>query len=438
MNALFARASLKRSPRTRTRKPSISISSEPGCPPSRSSSTATCTSSRPLPLHIIPELSENDFEFDSEPPSSTKLSISRSQESPRPSPRVTLSAFSFSIDDALLMFNDEPRSPALSASSSTEGSDFSEELPSTPGASDDEDFCELRLPSPRLRPHRIEIRPLCITKTRSIVCADDENFDDIIDKDTKPHNASVELSDETREEDEDEHDFYSRQFQDFISLYSSCLQVSEAPARPESVILSLEDAPKLPAEQPKPRGRSRFSKALPRLPISVPPSSTLPAVPSVPVSVPMTLIRTKRVIPPMPTYSPPPPPVGRRPPPRMSVPSDIGEPDFFDEEPLPLVEQIWFDDDEESIYSHHSSAPAHPLSPPLPETPIDEVYLPRASTDSDAPRSSLDSHSSSSCHYSSSSSENTPISPFSFPATPIEKSHQLRSRWSSSTLNSIN
>ncbi|OAX38751.1 hypothetical protein K503DRAFT_137682 [Rhizopogon vinicolor AM-OR11-026] len=428
MNALFARASLKRSPRTRTRKPSISISSETGCPPSRSSSTATCTS----PLHIIPELSENG----SEPPSPTKLSISRSHESPRPSPRVTLSAFSFSIDDALLMFNDEPRSPALSASSSTEGSNFSEELPSTPGASDDEDFCELRLPSPRLRPHHIEIRPLCITKTRSIVCADDENVDDIIDNDTKPDNASVELSEETREEDEDEHDFYSRQFQDFISLYSSCLQVSAAPARPESVILSLEDAPKLPAEQPKPRGRSRFSKALPRLPFSVPPSCTLPAVPPVPVSVPMTSIRAKLVIPPMPTYSPPPPPVGRRPPPRMSVPSDIGEPDLFDEEPLPVVEQVWFDDDDESIYSHSSSAPAHPLSPSHPETPIDEVYLPRASTDSDAPRSSLDSHSS--CHCSSFSSESTPVSAFSFPPTPIEKSHQLRSRWSSSTLNSIN
>jgi|SRR5882757_9545013 len=52
--------------------------------------------------------------------------------------------------------------------------------------------------------------------------------------------------------------------------------------------------------------------------------------------------------------------------PRMSVTSDIGEPDLFDEEPLPLVEQVWFDDDQESIYSRHSPAPAHPVSPRRP------------------------------------------------------------------------
>ncbi|OAX32021.1 hypothetical protein K503DRAFT_805592 [Rhizopogon vinicolor AM-OR11-026] len=51
--------------------------------------------------------------------------------------------------------------------------------------------------------------------------------------------------------------------------------------------------------------------------------STLPTVPPVSVSVPMTLIRTKRGIPLMPTYSPLPPPVGSRPP-RMSVSSDTG------------------------------------------------------------------------------------------------------------------
>ncbi|OJA15071.1 hypothetical protein AZE42_09801 [Rhizopogon vesiculosus] len=71
--------------------------------------------------------------------------------------------------------------------------------------------------------------------------------------------------------------------------------------------------------------------------INLPPSSTLLTVPLVPVSVPMTLIRTKRMMIRMPTYSDPPPPVVRRPP-RMSVPSDIGEPDLFDEDPLPLVE----------------------------------------------------------------------------------------------------
>ncbi|OJA19609.1 hypothetical protein AZE42_13258 [Rhizopogon vesiculosus] len=218
-------------------------------------------------------------------------------------------------------------SPALSASSFTEGSNFSEELPSTPGASDDENFCELQLPSPRLRPHYIEIRPLY-----------DENVDRVIDKDTKAHNAFVELSEETREEDEDEQISTRASSRTLFPYAPLVLQVSVAPACPEFVILSLEDPPKLPAEQPKPRGLSRFSKALPRISFSVHPSSTFPTVPPVPVSVPMTLTRAKRVIPPMTTYSPPPPLVRRRPP-RMSVPSDIGEADLFDEEPLPLVEQ---------------------------------------------------------------------------------------------------
>ncbi|KAJ8582158.1 hypothetical protein M405DRAFT_580312 [Rhizopogon salebrosus TDB-379] len=439
MNALFARASLKRSPRTRTRKASISITSETGCPPSRSSFTMTSSCGAPLPLHIIPELSENDFEFDSESPLPFDLSVPQSHKPYRPSPRVTLSAFQFSIDDALLMLNDEPRSPTLSASSSTEGSNFSEELPSTPGASDDEDFYELRLPTPRLRPHRIDIRPLCITKSRSI--AEDENVADVIEKDTNSHSHNVlaELPDaqENHEKDEDEHDFYTRQFQDFISLYSPGMQVIAAPARRESIILSVEDASNLSVEQPKPRGRSRFSKALPRLPFPMPPSSTLPMVPPVPISVPTASTRGKRAIPPMPTYSPPPPPAERRPPPRMSVPSDIGDLDLFEEEPLPLAAQVWFDDDEEEEESIYSRPPSPlPCDSAFPATSVDEIYLPRASTDSDAPRSSIDSFSS--CNSASSSSESAPISPFSFPPTPIEKSHQLRSRWSSSTLGSLN
>ncbi|OJA14778.1 hypothetical protein AZE42_11817, partial [Rhizopogon vesiculosus] len=158
--------------------------------------------------------------------------------------------FSFSIDDALLIFNDEPRSPALSASSSTEGSNLSEEFPSTPGASDDEDFCELQFLSPRLRPHYIKIRPLY-----------DENVDNIIDEDTKAYNAFVELSEETREEDEGEQISTRATFRTLFPHTSL-----------------------LPAEQPKPRGLSRFSKALPRLSFSVHPSSTFPAVPSVLVS----------------------------------------------------------------------------------------------------------------------------------------------------------
>ncbi|KAG2045669.1 hypothetical protein BDR06DRAFT_1050376 [Suillus hirtellus] len=124
MNILFNRASFKRSPRTRTRKPS--------------------DAGRPSTLQIIPECSE----------------IYNNS-------RLTLSEFTLSIDDALLMLNDTPRSPTLSASSSADDS-----MPDTPFASDDED---LPLPTPRLTPKRVIIPPLCITKTRSIVCVDVNN-----------------------------------------------------------------------------------------------------------------------------------------------------------------------------------------------------------------------------------------------------------------------
>ncbi|KAG1767678.1 hypothetical protein EDD22DRAFT_875152 [Suillus occidentalis] len=376
MNTIFTRASLKRSTRTRTR-----------------------TRKNSAGLHIIPECSENDLDS-----------------------RVTLSAFNFSIDNALLMLNDPPRSPALSASSSTD--DSNSEMPATPGASDDE---ELPLPTPRLRPKRVSIRPLCITKTRSIVCTDS-------DKITKITDSHLE---------EDEYDFYTRQFEDFISLYSpmsSSVPISApAPARPDSIILSPEVAPQLPVEPPKPRGRSRFSKALPLLPLPTPPSTSIPPIPQLPVSA----IRRKRIIPPLPVYSPPPPPIETRPPPRMAVPSDIEDDILFEEEEREptrsiVIEQVWFDDDE-SIYSQPSFVPADIQS--VPETPTSELYLPRASTDSDAPRSSLDSLSSSQSYSSSSSSssyeESTPISPFSFPPTPRPETHQLRSRWSCSTISSL-
>ncbi|KAG1807050.1 uncharacterized protein BJ212DRAFT_1389013 [Suillus subaureus] len=130
----------------------------------------------------------------------------------------------------------------------------------------------------------------------------------------------------------------------------------------------------------------------------------------------------------------------------MAVPSDIEDDILFEEEPTrPIViEQVWFDDEEDSIYSQPSFVPAqniHPISPTVPEPSMNEVYLPRASTDSDAPRSSLDSFSSSQSHSSfsssSSSEEVIPISPFSFPPTPRPETHQLRSRWSCSTISSL-
>ncbi|KIJ63072.1 hypothetical protein HYDPIDRAFT_113615 [Hydnomerulius pinastri MD-312] len=473
MNALFARASLKRSPRTRTRKNSISEGSDAGCPPSRSSSTATRHKSRPLPLQIIPELTENEFDFDMSPtPSPTTarptLTIPSQPEPSKPSPRVTLSAYTFSIDDALLMFSEEaPSSPALSASSSTSGSASSEEVPTTPGASDDEDSYDLRLPSPRLRPKRISIRPLCITKTRSFLCAEDEEIDEIFDKEEKsvsPHVIS--LSEEEpvtpvaqEEGDEADQDFYAREFQDFISLYS-VIPSPSSPARRDSMIISREALSAITEiPEPKPRGRSRHSKPLPLLPPTTPSLSTFPTIPTfslVQTTAQTSVVRRRRNIPPLPNYPPPPPPVVEsRPPPRMAVPDDIEPLEFVDEDfevppraPI-VIEQVYDEEEDASIYSQPSFAAASarastlPLSPAIPETPLDAMYgdvcLPRSSTDSDAPRSSIDSTASS----QSSCSAHTPLSAFSFPSTPSasehehEPAHPLRSRWSSSTLASL-
>ncbi|KAH7909380.1 hypothetical protein BJ138DRAFT_1181082 [Hygrophoropsis aurantiaca] len=428
MNTLFSRASLKRSPRTQTRKSSIS---RPiiGCPPSRSSTT---TKHKTKALHIIPELSEIETD------SADECLLAPASPSPvAPSPRVTLSAYTFSIDDALLLVNDElrtpPRSPALSASSSTSGS--SDGVPTTPATSDDEDAFSFDLPSPCMRPKRITIRPLCINKTRSVI----DEVEDIFE-------SAEETVDEQKvdaEEEVDDHDFYTHHFQDFISLYSP-LPPSFPISRPDSPVLAT-----VSESEAKPRGRSRHSKPLPLIPIPTPPMSTFPLVPPVFPSV----IRRKRIIHAIPAYPPPPPP--SRPPPRMSIPSDIEDLDISLEEEDEIerieIEQIYEDEtcdetprltvsveeEEKSIYSQDTAytTPAPPsasaLSPAFPETPTNAMYdLPRSSVDSDAPRSSVDSCPPSSCSstgfsFSSSSDDHEFDAP------------HLRSRWSSSTLSSL-
>ncbi|KIJ15144.1 hypothetical protein PAXINDRAFT_99671 [Paxillus involutus ATCC 200175] len=477
MNSLFARVSLKRSARTRTRKNSISTGSDMGCPPSRSSSTTTRQKTRPLPLQIIPELSENELDFDISPtPSPTTarptLTISSQPEPSKPSPRVTLSAYTFSIDDALLMFSDEaPGSPALSASSSTSGSASSEEVPTTPGTSDDEDIYDLMVPTPRLRPQRVSIHPLCITKTRSFFCLEDEDIHEILDKEEKEVTPPVVVPEQPEENpeaevvaedtEEDELDFYAREFQDFISLYSVA-PVPSSPARRDSMTITREALPTITEDpEPKPRGRSRHSKPLPLIPPITPSLSTFPTLPTFPLvqtTAQRSVVRRRRNIPPLPKYPPPPPPVTEsRPPPRMAVPDDIGFLDFTDDDfevpaRAPIVlEQVYDDEEDASVYSQPSFASARVnsvlLTPALPETPLSGMYgdvcLPRSSTDSDAPRSSIDSTASS----GSSSSVHSPISPFSFPSTPSSSSHgdeyehahphPLRSRWSTSTLGSL-
>ncbi|KIM69508.1 hypothetical protein SCLCIDRAFT_1207946 [Scleroderma citrinum Foug A] len=450
MSSITTRTSLRRSPRTVTRKPSIS---------------------RPPPLQMIPELSENEYEI-SPPPSPTPtrplLSVLVPSRPSNPSPRVTLSSYTFSIDDALLMFGDEaPGSPALSASSSTSGSASSEEVPTTPSASDDESC--LTPSGPRVHPRRVTIRPLCINKPRSFMCLADENFDASLEQEVTPHVSSFpELSSikfpefpescqKSQDFKEDDHDFYAREFQDFISFYSEGSSPSST-SRPDSIIMSTE-ASSLIADI-KPRGRSRFSKPLPSPPLPTPPLSTFPSVstfPLVQTTAQSSFVRRKRNAPPLPKHPPPPPPVQSRPPPRMAIPADIGDTDLVDDvdSVAPGISQIWFDDEEEDIvvYSQSSVAsstrtramdfPAANL-----ETPIGAMYgvasPPRKSIDSDAPRSSTDSYSS-----SQSSEPRTPMSPFSFPSTPSSSSHEhndqyesspspaLRSRWSTSTLGSL-
>lgn len=451
MNMLSARPSLKRSPRTRTRKPSLSSQRK----------------ARPPPLQIIPELSENESEI-SPPPSPTPTQPSLVvSESPNECPRVTLSAYTFSIDDALLMFRDEsPGSPTLSASESS-ASESSEDVPTTPGASDDEGG--LTLPTPRINPRRLTIRPLCITKPHSFMSLAEEDLD-IFGKEATPHVSSfpvcqpVEcLNPSSKAEDtkDDDYDFYASEFQDFLSFYSESSSTTSAP-RPDSIILSSEAAV-LAAEtlEPKRGGRSRFSKPLPSLPPPTPPI-TVPsarASSSVQITARNSLIRRKRNAPSLPNYPPPPPPtIKPRPPPRVSVPADISTADLVDDlgassKPPILLEQVWFDEedeDEDSLYSQPSFAStSHTRSTtPSAATSIDAMHgiasQPRKSTDSDAPRSSIESAAS-----SQSSEVCSPISPFSFPSTPSSSSHGhndncesgpspvLRSRWSTSTLGSV-
>ncbi|KAL4078178.1 hypothetical protein V8B97DRAFT_1935567 [Scleroderma yunnanense] len=354
------------------------------------------------------------------------------------------------------MFGDEaPGSPALSASSSTSGSASSEEVPTTPGASDDESCL---IPSgPCVHPQRVAIRPLCINKPRSFMCLVDEDLDEPLEQEPTPHVTSFPacpsteppaLRKETQEIKEDDHDFYAHEFQDFISFYS---EGSTLPctSRPDSIILSREAPSSISDLQP--RGRSRFSKPLPSPPLPTPPLSTFRSVPTfslVQTTAHSSSIRRKRNTPSLPKYPPPPLPLAKsRPPPRMAIPADIGDIELVDElegpSKSPVFGQIWFDDDDEytSIYSQPSAALAKP------ETSLDAMdggVALRKSIDSDAPRSSLDSYSS-----SNSLEAQSPISPFSFPSTPSSSSHEhddeyesnlnpaLRSRWSTSTLASL-
>ncbi|KAG8216333.1 hypothetical protein J3R82DRAFT_6405 [Butyriboletus roseoflavus] len=467
MTSLFPRASLKRSPRTRARKNSISVDTDTVCPPSRSSILAR-RKTRPPPLQIIPELSENELVIDissAHSPATARPTQSFPQQPTLKASRITLSAYTFSIDDELFMSSDEAsRSPALSASSSTSDGASSEDVPTTPGISDGEDGQDLMLLTPR--PQRIPIRPLCITKTRPLICQEDEDIHNDFEKEEEKAVLPVteELPECSTEDkvaaegvEEAEQDFYAHEFEDFISL-SPIVPSTTFSARRDSLTLVAEALPMvINVPEPKPRGRSRHSKPLPLLPPVTPPLSTFPLLATLPLvqtSAQTSIARRKRNIPSPPNH-PPSSPSESRPLPRVAVPLDIEDCIFPEDNPhIPIpsrgsntIVQVYDAEERASVYSqasfaHTLSASTRPLPPAIPETPFSGMYggaaLPRSSTDSDAPRSSVDSTSS----FASLTSSVNPISPFSFlnspsPDSELESTQCLRSRWSSSTLASL-
>ncbi|KAG9311885.1 hypothetical protein JVU11DRAFT_8141 [Chiua virens] len=463
MNSLIPRASLKRSPRTRTRKNSISETTDIVC--LLHDSTLSRRKTRPPPLQIIPEMSENGFDISPmNSPATARLPPSVTQKPASHASCITLSAYTFSVDDALLMFGGEsPGSPTFSASSSTSDGASSEGVPPTPRTSDDEDGYDFLLPTPRLRPQRISIRPLCITKARSMVCHEDDDNPNYLEKEEAcviplaateedydpltPINATSNITEEAAE------DFYSREFEGFIS-FSPVTPFFAPPARRDSLILTGE-LPSSPIEF-RHRSRSRHSKPLPLLPPTTPPISSFPLLPTFPMvqtTAQKSVVRRRRNILSLPDHPPSLVPAENPSLPRISIPLDI-EDGVSPEEDLKvlsrqtIIEQA-YDVENASVYSQPSfeyarPTSAYPLPPAMPETPLLAMYgkvtLPRSSTDSDAPRSSVDSTSS----FASSASSDISILPLpTFPNSlsrqddESEAMERLRSRWSSSTLASL-
>lgn len=420
MSSFTSSTSLKRSPSIRSRKPATS--------PHHRSGTS--------PLHIIPELSENEFEFSPSPsptpPMRPSVTLPAVHQSSKPSSRVTLSAYTFSIDDALLVVGDAtPGSPALSASSISD-SLSSEDIPMTPGASDDED--SFALPRPRVYPRRATIRPLCINKPQPFISLDEgEGETPTPNPEATPHvpwfpeHNSVLHSSPIEDSAEEDHEFYAREIGDLISCYAEDSSAPIRRGRPDSIILSDAVGPfSADILASKSQSGSRFSKALPSPPILTPSLSTFPSVPTfslVQITAQSSVVRRKRTLP---NYPPPPPPTARpRPPPRTPIPTDISNAELESPSQGPvIVEQVWFDDEEGDVQSH-----------------------PLLTSDSDTSCASVNSPLS-----SYSSEAHRPISPFSFPASPSTSSHScdekdddsqddvsrtLRSRWSTSTIGSL-
>ena len=222
-------------------------------PPSRSSILARQKTRRP-PLQIIPELSESQLDIDvssTHLPATARPTQSSSQQPELKTSHVTLSAYTFSPDDEPSMSSDEiSRSPALSASSSTSDGASSEDVPTTPGISDDEDGHDLMLFTPRVCSQRISIRPHCIIKTRPSTCREDEDIHNYLEKEEEKAmllpvtevqpKFSTEAKAATESAEEAEQDFYTPEFEDFISL-SPPVASATSFARRDSLTLAAEE-----------------------------------------------------------------------------------------------------------------------------------------------------------------------------------------------------
>ncbi|KAG8216332.1 hypothetical protein J3R82DRAFT_6404 [Butyriboletus roseoflavus] len=250
-------------------------------------------------------------------------------------------------------------------------------------------------PTPNARPQRISIRPHCTIKTQSSICQEDEDIHNDLEKEEtraapfpmteEQPESSAEAKEATEGPEQAEQNFYMHEFEDFISVSSATVSTT-SPARRDSLTIAAEALPaNVDVPEPNPRGRSRHS-----------PPATAPVFPfpSIPTLPPVQTCARK----------------DSRPFPRVAVPLDI----------------------EDCIFPEESEIPETPLS-----GTDSEVVLPGSSTDSDPPCSSVDSTLS----FASSGSSDTPTSPLSFPKSPspdseLESTQRLRSRWSTSSLDS--
>jgi len=154
-----------------------------------------------------------------------------------------------------------PSLTSVSACSSTE-------VPTTPGASDDESPI-LRLPRKAISRPEISIHPLVLTKSTSTSEASPaDTFEFAL---ASFHESGDEDAEKEDQQDEDDALWYSRELSQVVSLSSHCAP-SDSPARPDSL---LPPPRSFSSGKDRSYGRSRMSKPLPEVPLSRGPSPQL-------------------------------------------------------------------------------------------------------------------------------------------------------------------